>query len=269
MASDSHRHSRAGAARASVRQRRRPPRLVPRCDRLNPWPGAGRTSTTPTSCAWTSIRRRRPQGRRPRVAMVVARASPSIDLEGFPSPSSRGTTSTSGCSLEQDFTDAARRSPSLAKSSAGAEAGDQQVVEGGAPRRLRRLQPERSRPPVRLGLPCARSPTRASHPLAWDRCPVDPAELRPDTVPARLRTSASVGRDRQHAGSLESLLDSGARGRLPALAAALREAARRAASGCSRARPASVSRADRTCRRPAPCRRASAGPWCRGGCGRR
>ena len=54
---------------------------------------------------------------------------------------------------------------------------------------------------------------RVSCPLEWDEvADVDPAELRLDTVPARLRERGDPSaRDRQHAGALDALLELAAR----------------------------------------------------------
>ena len=81
--------------------------------------------------------------------------------------------------------------------------GHQPVVEGGAARRLRRLQPERQGPHRRLGVLRARRlpDARVSTPLAWDEVP----GCRPEafTVPAVLDRYAErrrpVGRHRRRA----------------------------------------------------------------------
>ena len=87
---------------------------------------------------------------------------------------------------------------------------DQQVVEGGAARRLRRLQPERARPHDRLGLFGQAGPdARVCCPVEWSEVPdVEPADLRLDTVPDRLRKKGDPAADiDEHAGSLDQLLD--------------------------------------------------------------
>ena len=81
---------------------------------------------------------------------------------------------------------------------------------------------------------------RVCCPLEWDEVPdVDPAELRLDTVPARLAERGDPAADiDENAGSLDSLLELGRprRGRGPrrrTLAAALPQAARRAEAGAA------------------------------------
>ena len=95
---------------------------------------------------------------------------------------------------------------------ARAEAGDQQVVEGGAPRRLRRLQPERARPHRRLrllGPPDRRRPRLAPRSSGTRSPDVDPAELRARHRPGPARASAATRRPTidERPGSLDSLLE--------------------------------------------------------------
>ncbi len=95
---------------------------------------------------------------------------------------------------------------------------------------------------------CAPSPdARVSCPLEWEEvADVEPAELRLDTVPARLRERGDPAAEiDRHAGSLDALLELAdarrARGpRRRALAAALPQAARRAAAGAAEPREAAT-----------------------------
>ena len=63
------------------------------------------------------------------------------------------------------------------------------MVEGGAPGRVRRLQPERAGPHVASAYSIRPVPdARVSMPIEWDEVAnVDPADLTIETVPARLR----------------------------------------------------------------------------------
>ena len=164
VASDGHRAlpERAQRARA-VRQRRRPPGLggEPRGDRLQPLAGAPRRPRPPRRAArgpgpdaGGDVGRRRARWR-----WSSARCSPSTDLTGFPKTSgSRGIHVNVRVEPEQDFTEVRRAALALAREVERRvpKLGDQQVVEGGAPRRLRRLQPERPRP--HRGLRLLRAP---------------------------------------------------------------------------------------------------------------
>ena len=80
---------------------------------------------------------------------------------------------------------------------ARARPGDEQVVEGGAPRRLRRLQPERARPHRRVRATRVR-PTpdaRVSCALRWDEVPdAEPGDLRLDTVPGAAADASAIRR---------------------------------------------------------------------------
>ena len=222
VASDRHRPlpERAQRARA-VRQRRRPSRLggEPRGDRLQSLAGAPRRPRPPRRAARRpgpdarGLLGRRPQGgdgrprrprrarsgglpqdlrlaRHPRQRAGGARAGLHRGAAGGPGPRPRG------------------RAP-------GPEAGDQQVVEGGAPRGLRRLQPERPRPHrgLRLlGAPGGRRPRLL--PARVGRGP----RRRSGRASARHRAGAAQGasaiprpRSTGTPGSLESLLELAAR----------------------------------------------------------
>ena len=139
-------------------QRRGAPRVggQPRRDRLQPVAGAARrprpsrrAARRPRPDARQRLGRRAP-GRdgRPRRAgrPRPARLPEDVGLEGH--PHQRADRAAVGVPRG-----AARRARAGARGRAPrARARDQQVVEGGAPRRLRRLQPERARPHGRLGL---------------------------------------------------------------------------------------------------------------------
>ncbi len=142
------------------RQRRRPPRLgrQPRRDRLEPVAGrAAATSTTPTSCASTSTRRPRRLGRRSRgrglsSREVLDRPRPdrlSEDLRLARDPRQRPHPARARL-----HRGAPRRAGARPRGRAARcpELRHEQVVEGGARRRVRRLQPERARPHRRVGL---------------------------------------------------------------------------------------------------------------------
>ena len=147
--------------------------------------------------------------------------------------------------------------------------GDVEVVEGGAPWRLPRLQPERQGPHRRLGLlrAAAQDGDRVLRRWPGTRCPTPSSRTSPcNTVPSRYERLG--GRGRRHrrrcplsgapAGARRASRDRG-RGRRP-VAAELREAARRAAS-----RPAIAPPDARPCRarrpRIRPPRRAGSVPW--------
>ena len=126
---------------------------------------ARRTSTIRTSCGWTSTRCRAWAGTQVRqVALVAQEALEAVGLVGWPKTSgSRGIHI--NVRIEPRWTypevrraalalarDVERRAPAIATS---------QVVEGGAPRRLPRLQPERQGPHRRLRLLRPAHPRRA------------------------------------------------------------------------------------------------------------
>ena len=97
---------------------------------------------------------------------------------------------------------------------AHARSRDEQVVEGGARRRLRRLQPERPRSHRRLRLLGSRRAGRARVvPVEWDELATSTRRaLRLDTVPARLRERGDPSRrSTRTPGSLDSLLELAAR----------------------------------------------------------
>ena len=158
------------SAHGARAQRRRPPRLggEPRRHRLQPVAGAPRRPRPPRRAA----RRPRPDGPASswddvrEVAMRVARgAAPSTGCSASRRRAGRAGIHVN-VRIEPRWTSprcAARRSRSRARSSGGCPAArHDEVVEGGAPRRVRRLQPERARPHGRLRRTrCARCPTRA------------------------------------------------------------------------------------------------------------
>ncbi len=164
----------------------------------------------------------------------------------------------------------------------GPGAGDLEVVEGGAPRRLRRLQPERARPHGRLGL---------LGPAGRRRPRLDPARVGrgPRRRPGRADDSTTVpgaarrarrpgGGDRRRAAARSSRCSSSPRAtRREGLGDApwpphFRKQKGEPQAGAAEpgegvARP--TGRAGRSCSPRAPCPRASAGSSSRGGCGRR
>ena len=124
---------------------------------------APRTSTIPTSCASTSTRCPASSGRRswpwPRVVREVLAE---LGLVGWPKTSgSRGIHVNVRIHRRWSFDEVRRAALALAREveRRAPDARHQQVVEGGAPRRLPRLQPERQGPHGRqrlLGAPEAR-----------------------------------------------------------------------------------------------------------------
>ena len=227
----------------ALRQRRRAPRLggQPRGDRLQPVAGAARrprpsrrAAGRPRPDPGVELRRGPPGG-----ARASARCSPTTACAAIPKTSgSRGIHVNVRIEPKWDFTEVRRAALALAREvERRIEAGDLEVVEGGAPRRLRRLQPERPRPHRRLAPGrCARRPTPASRPRSsGTRSPdVDPAELRLDTVPgAARRARRPLGDDRRRPplARLAARARRPRRGRGPrrrALAAALPQAEGRA-----------------------------------------
>ncbi len=207
---------------------------------FNPWPVRRadldhpdelRVDLDPTpEASWDDVRK---------VAMVVRDVLTEHDLEGFPKTSgSRGIHVNVRVEPEQDFTEVRRaalalareverRVPKLATSKWWKEERHGVFVDYNQNARDRTVASAYSVRPV--------ADARVSCPLEWDEVPdVDPAELRLDTVPARLKDvgdpSAEIDR---HAGLTREPAGAGGarRGRGPrrrALAAALRQAARRA-----------------------------------------
>ena len=180
----------------------------------NPWqvrlpdldhPDELRVDLDPTpEASWDDVRQ---------VALVAGAVLRDHGLTGYPKTSgSRGIHINVRIRPEHDFVTVRRAAVALAREveRRAPEIATQQVVEGGAPRRVRRLQPEPARPDGRLGL------QRAAHP----RCPrLDAAglgrggrrrarpTLRIDTVPARLAEHGDPSADIDaHAGSLDALL---------------------------------------------------------------
>ena len=255
--------------RGARRQRRRPPRLggQPRRDRLQPVAGAPRaTSTTPTSCAststrhagigWDAVRR---------TAMVVRDVLAEHGLRGYPKTSgSKGIHVNVRIEPRWDFLGGApRRARDGARGRAPrARPGDDQVVEGGAPRRVRRLQPERPRPHGRLlllGAPHARrarllrarvgggARRRAGRPAARHR-----ARAARHASATRAPTSTSTP------GSLEALLDLARRDEEEGLGDAPVAAALPQAEGRAEARPAEPRHATAPSSAAAPATRSRA-----------
>ena len=150
----------------ALRQRRRAPDLgrQPRGDRLQPLAGAarrprpsGRAAGRPRPDAGVELRRGPPGGDvRPRGARRPRPARLPEDLGLARHPRQRPDRA----ALDVHRGPPRRAGPG-ARGRAAHRARDLEVVEGGAPRRLRRLQPERPRPHRRLGLvgaPDARRP---------------------------------------------------------------------------------------------------------------
>ena len=231
---------RAPASRPGVDRRRRrcgfrPAAARRKSCRATPrrWPGwptspasscirircAPTTSTIPTSCASISIRcPASPWTQVREVARVVHATLDDFGLIGWPKTSgSRGMHIY--VRIERRWTfdrGAARRAGAGARGRAArARAGDQQMVEGGTPRRVPRLQPEREGPHGRqrlLGAPDARRARVGAAGLGRGRRRASPATSR---SPRCRRDSPSVG-DRHAgidsaAGSLEALLELSAR----------------------------------------------------------
>ena len=179
----------------ALRQRRRAPGLggQPRGDRLQPLAGAPRRPRPPRRAA----RRPRPdpggrlrRGARGRAASS-ARCSPTTACSASRRPRDRaGSTSTSGSSRAgASPRSGGRRSRLPARSSAGRRSwrprsGGRRSATGCSSTTTRTPAIARSPRPTR----CGRSPTPASRPRSsGTRCAdADPAELRLDTVPARL-----------------------------------------------------------------------------------
>ena len=179
-------------------------------------PSGARISTTRTSCAWTSTRRRARRGSRCGRSRLLARdVLAEHGLRGFPHTSgSRGMHIPVRDPPAVGLPDRAARG---ARAGARGRAprgrrGDVEVVEGGASARVgvRRLQPERhattrSRAPTA----CGRSPTRASRARSnGTRCAdCEPGDFRLGTVPARLAELGDPSADiDDHPGSLDGLL---------------------------------------------------------------
>ena len=144
----------------------------------------GRTSTTPTSCASTSTPRPVWLGRRAPGRAGGARRARRARAARLPEDErlARASTSTSASRPSgRSPRCAGRRWRWPARSSGACPTGDEQVVEGGAPRRVRRLQPERARPHRGLGVLGAPDARRARlvRRWTWDEvADVDPRELR-------------------------------------------------------------------------------------------
>ena len=154
--------------RGDRRRRRRGARVgrQPRVHRAAPAPGPRRrTSITPTSCAWTSIPGRACRGSDVRrVALEVKALLEELGLRGWPKTSgSRGMHVNVRIEPRWTFTEVRRAALALAREieRRAPDAGDLEVVEGGAARRLPRLQPEREGPDDVLGLLGASAARRA------------------------------------------------------------------------------------------------------------
>ena len=142
------------------------------------------------------------------------------------------------------FTEVRRAALALAREvERRTEAGDLEVVEGGAPRRLRRLQPERPRPHRRLGLVGAPGrPTPASRPRSsGTRSPTSTRPSCASTPSRRGSPSAATPRRRSTTSTTRSTRCSSSPTATRPRASATRRgrrtsASRRASrSGCSRA----------------------------------
>ena len=114
------------------------------------------TSTTRTSCASTSTRCRACPGRRSATWRWSARRrSTAVGLVGWPKTSgSRGIHINVRIEPRWTYPEVRRAALALARDveRRAPDRGDLEVVEGGAPRRLPRLQPERQGPHRRVGL---------------------------------------------------------------------------------------------------------------------
>ena len=211
-----------------------------------PTPCGDPTLTAPTSCRWTSTRSRGCAGTPSARSRCASRRSwRTTAWSDSRRPQGAGA-STSTCGqarvgLRRGPPRGARPRPR--GRAAGAEEGHQQVVEGGAPWRLRRLQPERARPHHRLrllGPPRSRRQGLLSDQLEGGsrrraRRPAPGHGSRPDQ--AEGDPAAEID---EHAGSLDKLLDLARRdeeeGLGDAPAAPLPQAARRGAAASSRRR---------------------------------
>ena len=197
------------------RQRRRAPGVggQPRRDRLQPVAvpagrprPSGRAARGPLpgpGVEWDDVRQ---------VALVARDVLDQHGLRGHPKTSgSKGIHVLVRITPDWEFLEVrARRWRWRGTSPARARAGDRQVVEGRAPRRVRGLQPERARPHRGLRVQrAADAGARGSCALEWSEvADVEPGDLRLDTVPARLATvgdpAASID---DVPGSLDALLD--------------------------------------------------------------
>ena len=177
-------HRRRAEGDASVGDRRGPRRWAPspstrgRC--------AARTPSIPTSCASTWTRSPAPASRRPR-AVAVDVLKPLLDelgLVGYPKTS--GGRGRARLPADRDRLGLHRGAPGRHRAgprdrAARAGRGHHVVVEGGARRAdLHRLQPERPRPHLRVGVLGARDP---------DRHGVDAADLG-RTAPTPIPTTS-------------------------------------------------------------------------------
>ena len=177
------------------------------------------TSTTPTSCgstsipcpacAWSQIRE---------VALVAREVLDDVGLVGWPKTSgSRGIHVNVRIEPRWTFPQVRRAALALARDVERRAPDDrhQQVVEGGAPRRLPRLQPEREGPHRRLGLLGPPDARRAGVDAArpGTRCPTcEPEDFTLATVPALFAERGDPGAGIDDAvGSLEALLELSAR----------------------------------------------------------
>ena len=146
-----------------------------------------------------------------RVALVVREVLDDHGLRRLAQDVRARAASTSTCASSgagRSTRCAARRWPSRARwSGARPDHRDQQVVEGGAPRRLPRLQPERQGPHRRLGLLGAADARRAgldAADLGRGRHRAIPADFTLATVPARLRRARRPARRHRRRGRARS-----------------------------------------------------------------
>ena len=180
----------------------------------NPWqvrapeldhPDELRVDLDPTpEASWDDVRQ---------VALVCGEVLPDHGLTGYPKTSgSRGIHIYARIQPEHDFFATRRAALALAREveRRAPGQGQQQVVEGGAPRGVRRLQPEHPRPHRRLGLQRPPHPRRARlHAAALGRGGRRRARRAADRHRAgagRRRGDPSADMD-DHAGSLDALLE--------------------------------------------------------------
>ena len=177
-------------------------------------------SIIPTSCASTSIRCPASSGRRSARSRGVVRATlDDFGLVGWPKTSgSRGMHVYVRIERRWTFDEVRRAALALAREVERRAPGarDEQVVEGRAPRRVPRLQPEREGPHGRERvLGAARRRTRASRRRStWDEIDAcDPADftLRDDAGALRARSAIGTPAIDSRPCSLDALLELSAR----------------------------------------------------------
>ena len=253
VAADGDRHVPQRPPRARARaQRRRASRLgrEPRRDRLEPVAGAPRrTSTIPTSCASISTPARACRSRRcARSRWACARCSRSTACVGFPKTSgSRGIHMYVRIEPEQSFEEVRRAALALAREV-------ERRMPGRATSRWWKEEREgvfidynqnaRDRTVASAYSVRAVPDARVSCPLEWEEvADVEPAELRCDTVPARLRERGDPSADDRRARRAPRRRCSSSPRATSARASATRPGRRTSAS--RRASPRACSRAGR------------------------